>query len=633
MKEKKILCKLMECKNPISSKELSYLIKMSSKSTMKVLKWLSKEIEDYGAIIEAKRGAGYKLKIKNKILFEKFITEFLSEDNNSTNFEAQDSRVNYLINKFLESNKYIKVSDLISEMFISRSQVFKDLKYVKSFIKSYGLALENKPHYGLRIKGDEFHYRRCLASIYMKKNNQVINEIEEKNNKFHQDMKKIKIIISNILQNDTYRISDVFEERLVAHLYTTVIRIKRGYIIPENKEILDIQKREKEYELACKIGKMLEKEFNLEFTEQECGFIAVHLSSKSMNDEKNILNIPPEANDLVDEMLIKIKKEKDIDLRNNLDLRILLALHIVPLKTRIRYKMPLKNLLLSEIKTKFLAAYEIAICATTLINNKYDINLSEDEIGYFALHFQVALSKSLNEIKKKNIVIVCSSGRGSSQLLKYKFMLNFEKYIESILICNANEINYINLNNVDYVFSTIPVQCHLPVFQINHFLENSDMKKIERILLNKNSEKDVLKYFPNNLFLGEIDFNSKEEVLEYMVNTLRKVKNIPENFLEEILNREEFATTDLSSNVAFPHPQKALTDETFVVVAILKKPIFWGKNKIQVVFLASIEKGEIKDLERFYKSISIIMCSNKYINELIKKPEIKTLNKILNEVN
>lgn len=627
MKDRKILLKLMEIDSYISSKELSYLIQMSSKSVIKIIKNLGEEVKKYGAEIEVRRGLGYKLEIKDKKLFNDFMENYILKKSEN-GFNSQEYRVNYLLNKFFNADGYIKTSTLEEELFISRSQLFKDLKEVKDFISTYNLILENKPHYGLRLKGEEFHYRRCLANKLVSKEDHIcilgftVTETLE----------KVKEIIFKYFKKGMYKISDLDEKKLIYHIYIMLYRLKLGYCIKNDVNVLNNQEYRKEYSTVFEIADELQRVFNLEINDAERYFLSVHIESKSRIDEKNSISIEPEIANLIEDMLSKLKGQRGIDLRNNLDLRIVLSLHMIPLTTRIEYDMQLKNPLINEIKTKFLIAWDLAVCAIEVINKKFNVILSEDEIGYFALHFQVALYESKNDIKKNNILIVCSSGKGSSQLLRHIFKDKFDKYIQNILVCNVNEIEQQELDDIDYIFSTVPLKSKIPVIQIDHFLENDDLKKIGKVFLNEQSSNEILKYFHKKLFIEELDLTCKEEILKYMVENISKVKKIPNNFLEEILIREEFAFTDLSTNVAFPHPNKAITSETFVSVAILKKPVFWGKNKIQVIFMASIEMEEMKDLQQFYKSISRIMSNVKYINELVQVPEFTTLKRILNTV-
>ena len=56
-----------------------------------------------------------------------------------------------------------------------------------------------------------------------------------------------------------------------------------------------------------------------------------------------------------------------------------------------------------------------------LIKKKFGFDLSEDDGGYLALHFQDA--KTQQPFSKLSVAIVCASGIGSAQILKERLKL------------------------------------------------------------------------------------------------------------------------------------------------------------------------------------------------------------------
>ena len=51
------------------------------------------------------------------------------------------------------------------------------------------------------------------------------------------------------------------------------------------------------------------------------------------------------------------------------------------------------NPLKDEIKSKLIMAYELAVKACVVINQRFNCTLSEDEIAYFALHINLSLEQ------------------------------------------------------------------------------------------------------------------------------------------------------------------------------------------------------------------------------------------------
>jgi lichenan operon transcriptional antiterminator len=70
--------------------------------------------------------------------------------------------------------------------------------------------------------------------------------------------------------------------------------------------------------------------------------------------------------DIVSKMLDMVWTRFHYDFRGDLELRMNLARHIVPLTVRLQYHLQIKNPLLTDIKHRFQLAYSMAVhCAPT----------------------------------------------------------------------------------------------------------------------------------------------------------------------------------------------------------------------------------------------------------------------------
>ncbi|MPN50976.1 putative licABCH operon regulator [bioreactor metagenome] len=140
-------------------------------------------------------------------------------------------------------------------------------------------------------------------------------------------------------------------------------------------------------------------------------------------------------------------------------------------------------------------------------------------------------------------------------------------------------------------------------------------------------------YFDANLFIPQLSAKSKLDALEKITSHIRQYRDIPDDFLDYIIRREQLMSTSFNEEVAFPHPSELITNETFACVAILENPIMWGDYKIRVVFLVSIEKTREKNLKEFYMALSRIMNNRENIRRLVNDPTYLTFMEILKRVN
>ena len=131
---------------------------------------------------------------------------------------------------------------------------------------------------------------------------------------------------------------------------------------------------------------------------------------------------------------------------------------------------------------------------------------------------------------------------------------------------------------------------------------------------------DVIRYFRPSMFFIDLESTNKEDVLREMVGKIRKKNNLPNNFLSLVLERETLFSTDLLQNVAIPHPVELCTDTTFVSVALLKQPIFWGKQKVKIVLLTSLERNSSERLFFLYEWLIQLFSDQENVHALLESP-------------
>lgn len=614
------LLKLLSDSNYKTSEELSIELNVSSKTVRILLKNLNDILEGNGANILAKRRFGYILLINDSKKYNKFKLSIKETEEKELVPNTPEERIKYLLKYLLEHEEFIKIDDLCEELYVSRKTISSNLKRVEEILKRYSIQLIRKPNYGIKVVGKEFDFRLCIANFTMNK-----KFIVEHKDKFNDQVGIISIVVSRKIKKNNIKMSSVAFQNLIVHIYIAIERIKEECYVAIEKNYLEEIIKSEEYLVAKEIVTELKNTLKIDFPQSEIGYIAIHLAGKriyydDVREERNII-ISDRVTALVREMLNIVYNSFKIDFRNDLDLIISLSQHIMPFEVRLKYNMQMKNPMLKEIKESFLLAFEMATQSCIVIKNHYEKEISQDEIGYIALSFELALERKNNDVIKKNILIVCASGKGSAKLLVYKYQEEFGKYINEIKTSDIYGLEKIDFNNIDYVFTTVPINIKVQatIIEVQYFLEDKEIKKIKRTL---STENIITKsYFDKRLFFTDLEFKTKQEILKFMCYEIAKVHSIPKNFYNSVIAREKLVKTEFGNLIAMPHPNKALSEESFVCVAILKEPIIWNERKVQFIFLLSIENKINKNLQQFYKITSKLLFNKYYINEVIKRKD------------
>lgn len=603
--QKAILMELMNHET-MSGNDLSHFIQMSTRTVRTIIKTINEDI--VGAKIISGT-FGYKLSIDDPEIF----LQYLQQDNVTQ--DAQ-SRFDYLFQRFIDNQNYIKIDDLCEELYLSRTQLKQSLKELRSYFNDYDLIIETKPHYGMYLDGTELNKRRAIAHFQQYQKDLAIYQ-------------QIKKIIMSCIANADYVISDDNLDNLVSHLYIAYMRVcQHEYALLDHAWLESIQS-EKEYELASAIMSLMSQILNMEYREEEVAYLTMHLCGKNCKQQTH-LYIDQTILTLVNHILQVLENESHIAFTSDLNLQLALSLHIIPLMKRIQYSTYMNNPLLQDIKRNLIVAYELAIKVGEIINSQYHCFLPEDEIAYFALHINLSLEQKKTNIHQKNILLICSSGVGSARLLEYFFRENFSRYIQHLKVCSLHELSIQDISSYDCIFTTVPITqtLDIPIFMISHLMNTKDTIHITHNLQNLN-RPDIMQYFPPQLFFTYESFATKEEAIHEIIQKCRHDYDLPDSFEELVLEREQLATTEFNDLVAFPHSHKPVSSSTFVSVTILKKALLWKNHKIRIILLSSIENNKMKDLDDFYEVISTIMSDQSLQWQLLNQPTYETLKSII----
>ena len=609
---------------PFSLQVFTEQFHLSLRSIQTDIAEIKETIKEHGLYIENNKNC-ICMSITNQETANIFMNSIIQDYNLNQFFEDQSSRISYIISKLLDSNDYLKSADLADEMYISRSQISNDIKLAKNMLSSYHLTLISKPYYGIKIIGKENDIRNYIIQEKLKIKNLVCDEITHSFNS-HEHIDDINNIVIKILTHSHYIISDIALQNLILHIVTAVNRIKSGHLI--HMDSLNISPV---YAHVIEISKnILEKcadIYNFEFNDDEIFFLALNLYGKREFDKQEF--ITDEINNLVFLGLYKIKEIFGLDFTSNLNLRISLGLHILPLLTRINTNMQLRNIMTFNIKQKYTLAYDLASTFTNTIIPS-DKKILDDEIAYVALHFVNYIDENSPQ-KKKRMLIISSLRRSETILLQNNILRNFPS-IKEVKIIPKNSLSTTNVNNYNVICTTendIFINNN-KIQKISYFFNDTDIKKIELLLDGFNGPKDILDCFSEDLFYYG-DAPSKNAVIKRLYEMAYKQGLADEKLYHSIMNHENVTSTYFGNYLAIPHPEIFLSETSFISVAILPKPILWDDEYVDIVFLVSIQKNN-PNAFKLWSYLSFLISNNTTLEEIKKEPTFQNLSKVISKI-
>ncbi|WP_343838173.1 BglG family transcription antiterminator [Salinibacillus aidingensis] len=625
---KVILRELMASHSPLTGKYLANINQVSSRTTREDIKKLNEILSEHGSSINSVMGKGYELTIHHENKFLQYLDSELSDNayENNNIPRSREDRIVYLIKRLLLSEGYVKLEDLADEIYVSKSTIQNDLKDVKKILSEYEISLEARPNYGLKIQGSELKLRFCMSEYVFDHSDERKDYIQEfYNSAFSKkELDAILSIILNQLNTHKITLSDIAINNLLIHIAIAYKRIQSGYKVNFYQTDVNQLVDKYEYRVAKQIVNEVEKSFQVEFPQSEIAYITMHLLGTKMLSKKNINNrvveqvMDDETYQLVQISLNKIEREMNLGISDDQELIIGLGLHLKPAINRYKYDMNIRNPMLDDIKRNYPLAFEAGLVAALAIKDQIGTEMNENEIGYIALHIGAAIERKKLQSGPKRCLVVCASGFGTAQLIYYKLKARFYNEIEVVGTTEYYKLDEYNLDNIDFIVSSIPIPQELPVpvIEVNAILGDDDLNRIKNFV--SEGEQGLHSLFQKELIFLNKQFQSKEEALSFMTNQLTVKGLVDSSFLESIYERERVAPTSFGNLVAIPHPINPKSNQTFLSVCTLDRPVIWHDKPVQFICILSVKKNSAENLQYLYDLLGNIIDSPSIVQQLVK---------------
>lgn len=573
---------LLNSVEPVSSLALSQEIGCSTKTIQNEIKEVNKELKN--CEIVSIRGIGYKI-------------EGNLDDIDIKNSDLYDyDRVEYIIKKIINISSTdkdtIKLEDLADSMYVSLSTVKNDLKEVKKILNEYNLKISSKHKQGICIEASEEDIIKFIIN-YSNKVDNSLNIKDFLNNNIIENLFSIKKILLDTLSYENMILTD--------NEFKNIVNYISIYLSRNNTNQSDFIK---EYIKKYKSKK-----------------------EKPISEDEQLL-----IRKAIKEFCRDLNIATSINLSHDKVFEECLFNHISNLYKRADLGINQYEITAGEIKLKYPFPFELGKIAKKTIEKNLNMEISEDEVENIALHIGGALERIDKRDEKKvyKTIIVCTSGVGTSMLIKSKLENIFKGKLEIIKVIPSYLIDYINVLDIDFVISTVEVNLeNVNVIKVSPMLTDKEIKLIEKYIETENVyiDLDIQNLFSRELFFKDIKAETRSQVIDIMSKKLVEKGYIDDTMRQSYFERETIATTEIGNMVAIPHGAKGEVYENKVAIGILKEPISWEVGKVRLIIMLALDKEKILDYEevfsKIYKRVDSIakvisICENKSYEKFIK---------------
>jgi len=535
----------------------------------------------------------------------------------------------YIIHELLFKKNELNLVHVMDSLFVSGSSMENDLKEIKKILEIYPtLKLVRHKNY-ISLEGNEENKRELYINLLVKKIKGNYLNLDSLAALFPNfDLLAVKELLENIFKKYNYASREMEFPLIMAYIGVAIERMLcHNYIKTDgtNENITGSI----EFSIVQEFLKNVSQKLNIELKKDETTVLAFILNGKTQadtNDRALLLNSDYKVNQLVSSILEDIYIQFDVDLRKDEDLREGLSVHIQQLLERKKKNIQISNLYLDELKHKYPFFFEMAIRVGKLIEDKLNITIDENDISFIEQHLGGALER-MDSKNKYRVIMMNPNNQALSSICIKKVDSIFHERIQILGSTNYFEKKEILKAKPDLILTTLPLEHNLKILtvQISIFMSLEDEIKIFKALNLLDSNRFKVKFIKDfktmmepRFFYFDLDLDTPKEVLSFMSDELYNAGSVEKNFKEAVLKREELYPTSFIYSFAIAHPNIAISKESKISVALLKKPIQWGEFQVKLVLLLSIQEGKQKVLRTFFDWLSNIVSDSKKLSSLMK---------------
>ena len=592
----------------IKGRELASCLGVSARTVRSDIEQINREMPH---IIQADRQKGYHL-----VAFQ----QNRYADPEGLLRAPQDSaeRSANLLKQLLFNGEGVSIEAFCKKCFVSAKTFDIDRIRVQQQLEEYdGLELVTK-NGALVLEGPEASKRKLYRELLKKElNEDFLNSSELMNVYPELDMEQLEAIIWAKLKEYRYSIRKTlmpfFRKTLMPflllHLGLVLQRVRLGQTVQEGSvEGLDLEveamfvrsifkeilgdKEIPEGEILS-YAKLLKAYHNSNAFQSE-----VHFKGKTIRLE--------ELTNAIDERLFQWMGISFVDQK---EFKVRFQLHLQGLLERVQMNLSLPNHYVQTFKRQYPLVFDTAVSVSQYLMSELQCQITEEEIGFLALHIGAAYMQGATNAKLRAVLIANTQYpliAGSVERLKEQFQHRMEFVAEEATFT----IGVTEFYEADLLitFEQMEPPVAIPVVRLGLFFNTQDeiqlikvMNQLETQKMSETIRTQIGQLMDEDFFYADVEATSREEILMQMGSRLEEAGIVNEDFLPSVMKRESLSSTDFDYSIAIPHPLHPSSNRSMISIAVLREPIQWNHFPVKLVILLALKEEDMEFMQLFLR--------------------------------
>lgn len=468
---------------------------VSKKTIQRDLNIINEYLSESNIHVDTKAGAGVLLVAGSTTDLLQLEQQINGETDEADGVMGHTRRIKIASWLLSETPKETSINKLSERYFISNASIVNDLRIIEDWITPLGLQLIRSQS-GTRIKGNENNVRQAMAALINGLMNHqdpgMVNHSRLDQGSYKglvqyfgvDDVAFVQVLLQEMEQELSYPLGEPYYINIFTHILIMMHRRTRGNLLSNPDHVAAQPPEDSAFIVANKMVEKIEQHIHLSLPEDEVWFIYQYIISSGVlvveNQSHSLLHtelLSDQARDITLRLVTRFSQLINIDLVSDTQLYEGLVVHIRPLINRLHYKIVIRNPLLDDIKNEIADVYQLTrIAVENILITNAQQSVSDDEVGYLAVHFQAAIER---QITHKRVLLVCSTGVGTSHLLKSRILRAFPDW-EIVAAVPSDSLPSVSQQLApDLVISTVHVpEIETPVVYVTAFLNDADLQRV-----------------------------------------------------------------------------------------------------------------------------------------------------------
>jgi len=480
-RENQLIEILMQNNMMLTAHQLAKISGVSTKTIYRTIKKINEESTE-GDVVISEIGKGFRLD------YDKYLRLNVASKMSTKEKESLVRRNNIILNLLFKAPNSVRISDLFRNYFVSEAVIFKDIKKIELFLANYQVKLCRKDG-RLAVEGLEKDIRKAV--------NYLIEGRELTDETFRTDFQNISAydidfltsLLRDIENQLETTISYPYNVNIFSHLYILMKRNREGRIEIQEDMTLDSEEEQliKNYQTVFEVSKGIINRVShylcIELEEIESFYLFNYLISSRLEDINDHSTKSNEKSKEVTNYLMKEMSKVLGSIIMEAEYKEDLLSHITPLLYRLSNEIFIKNELIQDIQLEYPEMFKAVERATRKAEEMFDLpQISMDEVGFLVLYFVKYKEMRSNQ---KRVVIMCSSGVGTSELLKVKVKKAFPE-IEIVDVISSKRFmkKIESYQGIDLILTTIHLHkdVGVPSLLVNAIFTKQDEERTKKML-------------------------------------------------------------------------------------------------------------------------------------------------------